>query len=124
MKRIIVVAAGIATLVIASPFVLTKVEEQRLMRHDRFAREVGYALPDSSRITDTNTMIWSIADGDNYSWIIESPKPLLPWIQAIGTVEYDQTYRVSATLPDGRTETSYISLGPSVNQAKVDTFRP
>lgn len=124
MRRISGIVAGMAALLTVSPFVMTKVEEQSLMRHERFAKEVGYVLPDSSRITNTKAMIWSLADGDNDSWIIESPVSLLPWIQSIGTLEYARTYRVIATLLDGRTEASYISLGPSDCQAKVETFRP
>ena len=94
------------------------------MSRDRFEREVGYALPNNTKIIDTKAMIWSIADGQNYSWVIKSPEPLLPWIKSNGTLEYDQTYRASVNLSDGRAETSYISLGPSDNQATVETFRP
>ena len=124
MKRIIFVVLVIATLVIASLFVFTKVEERSLMSHDRFFKEAGYALPDNSRIIDTKANIWSIADGNNYSWTIESPDHLLPWIQTIGRLEYDQTYRVSASLPDGRIETTYITLGPGSKQVTIETFRP
>jgi hypothetical protein len=124
MKRITKIALGIAAPMVASPFILTKVVEHLLMDRERFAKEVGYPLPDRSRIIETQAEIWSLADGDNYTWEIESTEPLLPWIQEVGTLEYDQTYRASVTLSDGRQETSYISLGPSGKQARVETFRP
>jgi hypothetical protein len=124
MKPRVIIGLGVAALVVATPFVTTWLEEWRLYSRDRIVAEIGYPIPQDSKITDTSASIWSLADGANFSWSITSATSLLPWIESIGKLEYDRTYRVYKVLADGRGETSYVSLASDSRSATVETFRP
>ena len=108
----------------ATPVLTTRIAEWRLHDPDRIVAEVGYPIPEDAQIIDTRASIWSLADGANYSWTISSAKPLLSWVQSHGHLEYGQTYKAVRTLPDGREETSYITVAPDTRLATVETFRP
>lgn len=44
--------------------------------------ETGLTLPEGTRIVATASHTLSLADGDNYEWLIESDTPLTQWIQS------------------------------------------
>ena len=124
MKRRVIIRLGLVAVVVVTPFVTTWIEEWRLHSRDRIVAEIGFQIPEDAEITDTSASIWSLADGTNYSWSVSSSKSLLPWIESIGRLEFDSTYRVYMILADGRNETSYVTLTPDSRSATVMTFRP
>jgi hypothetical protein len=124
MKRRIVLVLCLMSLLGSTPFVITRIEEWRLRDRGRIVAEVGYPIPQDAQIIDTSASIWSLVDGDNYSWTISSTTSLLPWVESLARLEYGRTYRALSTLPDGRLETSYITIAPDTRLATVKTFRP
>ncbi|MBL9151697.1 MAG: hypothetical protein JNK37_04415 [Verrucomicrobiales bacterium] len=59
------------------PHVLVRID---LATHSRVAAETGLTLPEGTRIVATAARTFSLADGDNYEWLIESDTPLTKWI--------------------------------------------
>jgi len=116
--------AGVLLVLLTPQFAMTRLEEYRLFDRTRLQSEVGYAIPSNSRISATDARIWSLADGANYSWAIVSEDTLLPWVESVAVHEYQNTYRSGVDMPDGHTETSYISLSHDNLRAEVETFRP
>jgi len=116
--------AGTLLVLLTTPFAMTRLQEYRLFDRTRLQSEVGYAIPSNSRISATDARIWSLADGVNYSWTIVSEDTLLPWVESVAVHEYQNTYRAVVDMPDGHTETSYISLSQDNLRAEVETFRP
>src|SRR5262245_34978247 len=49
------------------------------MAVDSVQVETGLSLPLGARITAARAHIFSLADGDNYDWLIESETSLVPW---------------------------------------------
>ena len=107
-----------------TPFLTTKLEEWKLRDPFRIEKEIGYAIPKNAQIIKTSASIWSFADGANYSWTISSQESLLSWVQSVGKLEYDRTFRVWKILGDGRDETSYITISADGFVATIETFRP
>ncbi len=123
MKRTAKITIGMLSALIALPFLTTKLVEWRLRDPDRLLHEVGYSLPDSTKIIDTKALIWSLVDIPNYSWTLHSDRSLLPWVRSVARWEYDQTYRAEH-FTNGIEETSYISIAPGEQLATIETFRP
>jgi hypothetical protein len=74
-----VIAALVVIVGIALFGVLRRVS---LASHSRVTKETGLELPEGTRIVETAAHAFSLADGDNYEWLIESDKPLTHWIQS------------------------------------------
>lgn len=73
----------VAVLVLISGIALFKVwERASLAIHSRVTEETGLELPEGIRVVATAANTFSIADGDNYQWLIESEKPLTEWIES------------------------------------------
>jgi hypothetical protein len=83
MKTITIKRFVIAVLVLILGIALFLVWERvRLASHSRVTEETGLELPEGTRVVATAANTFSLADGDNYEWLIESDKPLTAWIES------------------------------------------
>lgn len=119
-----------------------------LARHSRVTAETGLTLPEGTKIVATSAHTFSLADGDNYEWLVESEIPLTQWIQSTSMqredgdgvswanaksfgeiadiarsedrgLELDSVWR---SVRDGETAYLYVASGRRV--ALLATFRP
>src|SRR5262245_1540009 len=105
------------------------------MAADSVKDETGLSLPSGTRISAAQAQIFSLDDGNNYQWLIESEVSLLPWanetmaperggwehihkLAELGdfrgkvspAAEFGGVWRSVATSRDGREETAYLYL--------------
>ena len=123
-------------------------ELKRLKVPESITEETGLRLPSDSRITATRAHLFSLVDGDNYEWLIQSDTSLLPWAAANMRVEtggwehirqmselgfpeemphnakFGGVWRASQRTSRGREETSYLYLADDGRVAILGTFRP
>ena len=153
MKRV-VLFAGLAVLMVtlvvaAAGWFSWRSELKRLTAPDSIIKETGLRLPSDARITATHAHRFSVADGSNYEWLIQSDSSLLPWVTRNMSVEHGGWEHVQylAELGDfkdviprtatfggvwrgvqrssrGREETSYLYLAADGRIAILSTFRP
>ncbi len=71
-----------AIAVIGAITALQVIDRIDLTRHSRVTAETGLTLPEGTKIVATAAHAFSLADGDNYEWLVESASPLTPWIQS------------------------------------------
>src|SRR5687768_11713279 len=74
-------ATGLAIVVIggASLWLVSRANHEQLLSSQRVRDEIGLVLPVGARITAADSDTWSLVDGDNYEWLIESDTSILPW---------------------------------------------
>ncbi len=124
-RRIIGIAIAVVLLLLIVGYVsMVTINEERSIRNpSRIEKEIGYLFPEGITIVDTSASIFSLVDGKNYKWLIQSESSLIDWVNSIGKNEYDHTWRVVVDL-NGRTETSYITIKNNGHLAEIETFRP
>lgn len=153
MKRAVLFASiaillvGLA--VLAGGWFLWRSEIKRLKAPESVTKETGLHLPAHTRITATQAHIFSLADGNNYEWLIESDNSLLPWVTTNMSIERGgwEHVRSLAEICDfknevvqhaklggvwkgvwrnsrGREETSYLYLAEDGKVGVLATFRP
>jgi hypothetical protein len=119
------------------------------MSTDSVNDEIGLSLPSGARISAAQADIFSLADGNNYEWLIESEGSLLPWasehmaperggwehISKLSELsefrgkippaaEFGGVWRGIGSGRDGREETSYLYLAQDGRVGILSTFRP
>ena len=152
MKLIAYIAAvGLCVVAVASAsgWLVWRAEIERLMAADSVQVETGLSLPSGVRITAAQAHLFSLADGENYDWLIESETSLLPWASANMSPErggweqinnlsefghfpgripseakFGGVWRGVATGREGREETSYLYLAQNGRVGILSTFRP
>jgi len=153
MKRV-VLFGGIALLatvfaVVAAGWFSWRSDLKRLKAPESVTEETGLRLPSDARITATRADIFSLADGENYDWLIRSDTSLLPWATTNMSVErggWEHIHQLAELrefkdeIPPttkfggvwkgvrrssrGREETSYLYLAEDGRIGILSTFRP
>ena len=153
MKRALLfgsIALVLIALVIATAgWIVWRSELKRLKVPQSVTDETGLRLPSDARITATRADLFSLADRDNYAWLIESDSSLLPWVSTNMSIEHGgwEHIRYLAELGDfknkipsnvkfggvwksvrqdsrGREQTSYLDLADDGRIGILRTFRP
>jgi len=152
LKRLAYLAAASFCVVViasASAWLAWRSEIQRLMAAETIEDEIGLSLPSGTRIAAAQADIFSLADGDNYDWLIESEASLLPWasenmsperggwehidkLSELGEfrgkippeARFGGVWRGVAPGRDGREKTSYLYLAQDGRMGILSTFRP
>jgi hypothetical protein len=147
--RIGVLIFGVAVLlVVGGAWLSWRLELRRLRSPESVVKETGLRLPERARITATRAHIFSLADGDNYEWLIQSDTSLLPWARTNMRVEtggwehirqmselgfpeemprdarFGGVWRANQRDSRGREETSYLYLAEDGRVGILSTFRP
>ena len=152
MKRLAYFTAatlGVVAIAGVSMWLVWRSEIERLMTADSIENETGLSLPSGARIAAAHADIFSLADGANYEWLIESEESLLPWasesmvaerggwehinrLSELGDfrddippeVRFGGVWRGVAAHRNGREETSYLYLAQDGRVGILATFRP
>ena len=152
LKRLAYFGVGslcVVAIASAGAWLVWRYETDRLMVTESIEREVGLSLPSGVRIAAARAHVFSLADGDNYEWLVESEVSLLPWARANMTperggwehidrlselghfggkispeVKFGGVWRGVAARRDGREETSYLYLAQDGRVGILSTFRP
>jgi hypothetical protein len=152
MKRggqLVTIVIGTFAIAIASLWFISRWKDEQLMSAERIQDEIGLRLPPSVRILAAHSDTWSLVDGDNYDWLIESNISLVPWasqimrpetggwdhirsLSELGPFEgkippdtkFGGVWRGAVSTPDGREETSYLFASEDGKLAILSTFRP
>lgn len=135
-------------LVVGGAWVSWRLELRRLHSPQSVVEETGLRLPEQARITATRTHLFSLADGDNYEWLIQSDTSLLSWATANMRVEtggwehirqmaelgfpeempidakFGGVWRAHRRTSQGREEESYLYLADDGRVGILATFRP
>jgi len=126
-------------------------DKARLQKLSSVTSETGLVFPDGVKIVGTKADRYSLADGANFGWLIESPQPLTDWLKAnmkredddglswkhiqafsevaplatgaVAGLRLDGVWR-AACLVHGRNETSYLFVADGRTNAYLETFRP
>jgi hypothetical protein len=139
----------VALAVVAAGWFSWRWELNRLKTPDSLTQETGLLLPSDARITGTRAHLFSLVDGNNYEWLIQSDTSLLPWVATNMSVERGgwEHIRSLAELGDfknqaftnakfggvwkgiqknnrGHRETSYLYLAEDGRVGILSTFRP
>ena len=147
--RIGVLVLGVIALVVVGGAGLSwRLEVRRLRSPQSVVEETGLRLPGHARITATRAHLFSLADGDNYEWLIQSDTSLLPWattnlrpetggweqirqLSELGFPEemprdakFASVWRACQRTRRGREETSYLYLADDGRVGILSTFRP
>src|SRR3954468_4072965 len=78
--RIGVLVLGVLLLlVIGGPWLSWRLKLRMLRSPESVVEETGLRLPEHARITATRADLFSLVDGKNYEWLIQSDASLLPW---------------------------------------------
>ena len=125
-----------------------RVEVGRLRSPGSVIDEAGLILPQHARITATRARLFSLADGTNYEWLIQSDTSLLDWVSKNMRVEtggwehirhmaelgfseemprdakFGTVWRAYQRTSRGREETSYLYLAEDGRVGILSTFRP
>jgi hypothetical protein len=147
--RIGVVVFGVfLLLIVVGAWLSWRFELRRLRAPESVVQETGLRLPEHTRITATRAHLFSLADGENYEWLVQSDTSLLPWVKTNMKVETGGWERVrllselgfSEEMPRdtrfggvwkayrrtsrGLDEESYLSLSEDGKVGILETFRP
>ena len=147
--RIGILASGVFLfLVVGGAWLSWRLDLRRLRSPQSVIDETGLHLPESARITATRAHLFSLADGDNYEWLIQSDTSLLPWattnmrvetggweharqLSELGFLEemprdakFGGVWRAYQCTSRGRQETSYLYLAEDGRVGILETFRP
>lgn len=140
----------IATLIVIGAIAVFQVffERVNLAKHSRVTIETGLTLPEGTRIVATAAHTFSLVDGDNYEWLIESDTPFTQWIQLssmhredgdgiswasvtnfgeIAEIARDKDRELalhSVWRSDNSGETAYLYVASGQCVALLETFRP
>jgi len=144
----VLVLGVVAFLVVGGAWLSWRLEVRRLRSPQSVVDETGLRLPVRARITATRAHLFSLADGDNYEWLIQSDTSLLPWATAnmrfetggwehirqlaeLGFPEemprdakFGGVWRSYHRTSRGREETSYLYLADDGRVGILSTFRP
>lgn len=148
-SRIGILILGIVVLlVVGGGWVSWRLDLRRLRSPQSVVDETGLHLPDDARITAARTHLFSLADGENYEWLIQSDTSLLPWattkmrpeaggwenirlMSELGFAEempsaakFAGAWRAYERNSRGLEETSYLYLADDGRVAILATFRP
>src|SRR5438067_113522 len=96
----------IALVVATAAWVTWCSEVKRLKDPESVTKEIGLRLPSHARITATRAHLFSLADRDNYEWLIQSETSLMPWVNTNMHVEQGgwEDVRYLAELGDFKNE--------------------
>lgn len=139
---------GAFLLTIVGVWLSWHLELRRLYSPQSVLEETGLVLPEKARITATQAQLFSLSDGDNREWLIQSDTTLLPWAESAmrretggwenvrelgelglsekipNDVMFGAVWRADLTTSRGRIETSYLYLSRDGKVAILSTFRP
>jgi hypothetical protein len=73
-------AASLTLIAVVAIFV--SLDRRNIATHSRVTIETGLILPQATRIVAISTNRFSLADGDNYEWLIQSDEPLTQWLES------------------------------------------
>lgn len=147
-RNSILVLGILASLIFSAAWVSWRLEVRRLRSPQSVVEETGLRLPEHARITATRATLFSLADGANCQWLIQSETSLLPWAKAhmrpeMGGWEHIQQmselgfptempvnakfsgiWRADQLTNQGEEETSYLHLAEDGKVGILSTFRP
>ena len=147
-RNSILVLGLLASLILSAAWVSWRLEIRRLRSPQSVVEETGLRLPEHARITATRATLFSLADGANCEWLIQSETSLLPWAKAhmrpeMGGWEHIQQmselgfptempvnakfsgiWRADQLTNQGEEETSYLHLAEDGKVGILSTFRP
>lgn len=149
IKRLISSVLGLALILLATDHLLN---QHDLQRPQRVRKETGLTIPSDARILKTKAHVWSLADRDNYEWLIESPSSWEEWLktnmtredsdgiswkqvkqfsevspmadESIGKQPLDSVWKSRKRISNGHVETSYFYLAGGKTVGLLETFRP
>ena len=152
MKRALafgsLVFVTIAAPVLAAAWLSWRSELRRLRLPGSITKETGLRLPSQAHITATRAHIFSLADGNNYEWLIEADSSLSSWANTNMSVErggwehirlmselgfseempkearFGSVWQARRRTTDGREETTYLYLSEDGRVGILTTFRP
>ncbi len=147
--RISLLVLGIIVLLVVSGGWLSwRLDLRRLRSPQSVVEETGLQWPEHARITATRAYLFSLADGDNHEWLIQSDTSLLPWattnmetetggweqvrqLSELGFAEemprnarFGGVWRAHRRTSRGREEESYLYLAADGRVGILATFRP
>jgi len=138
----------VALAIVGGGWITWRSEVRRLKAPESVADETGLSLPSTARITATKAHLFSLADGNNYEWLLQSDSSLEPWaarnMSAEGSgwehvrqmsefgfedeiardVKFGRAWRGFRRSSKGRDETSYLFLSRDGRLGVLHTFRP
>ena len=138
----------IVLLVVGGGWLSWRLDLRRLRSPQSVVDETGLQLPEHARITATRAHLFSLADGDNYEWLIQSDSSLLPWASTNMRVEtggweqvrqlsefgfaeemprdtkFGGVWRAHRRTSRGREDESYLYLAADGRVGILATFRP
>ncbi|MCX6854951.1 MAG: hypothetical protein NTV80_08615 [Verrucomicrobia bacterium] len=144
----VLVLGVVALLAVGGAWLSWHFEVSRLRSPQSVIEETGLRLPEHARITATRAHLFSLADRDNYEWLIQSDSSLLPWattnmraetggweqIRQMAELGFSEeippnakfggVWRATLRTSRGREETSYLYLADDGRVAILGTFRP
>ena len=143
-----VVLFGLLAVIVGS-WLSWRFQLHRLRFPNSVADETGLHLPSNVRIKATRADIFSLVDGDNYKWLIQSDTSLLPWatsnmfverggwedVRLLGELgdfkdeipreaKFGGVWRAFRKLENGREETSYLFIAEDGRFGILETYRP
>jgi hypothetical protein len=153
MKRVFrsdYIAVALALFVLpASCWVMWRIDIRRLKDPEIVFQETGLRLPASAQIKVTKSHLFSLADGKNHEWLIQSDISLLPWVAMNMSVErggweqihylseisdlkeeilrntkFGAVWKETRRSRSGQQETSYLFLSDDARIGVLSTFRP
>ncbi len=147
--RISLLVLGILVfLVVGSAWLSWRFALLRLHSPQSVVEETGLRLPGHARIIATQARLFSLVDGSNYEWLVQSDTSLLPWAATNMQIESGgwehvrqmaelgfpdemprgarfgkvwRSHRYTSPRPD---ETSYLYLSDDGKVGILETFRP
>ena len=147
-RNSILVLGLLASLILSAAWVSWRLESRRWRSPQSVVEETGLRFPEHARITATQATLFSLSDGENYSWLIQSDNSLLPWAEAhmrpemggwehirqmseLGfpkemppNAKFSGVWRADQLTNQGREETSYLHLAEGGKVGILSTFRP
>ena len=79
MKKLVAIIIGLVLLSFIAAYLF---ERHDLLSSQRIHKETGLTIPSGTRILGAKADIWSLADGPNYEWLLESPVSWIEWLNA------------------------------------------
>lgn len=146
--KTLLVLIGFGLLIAGYGWLSWRSELQRLRSTKSVLEETGLRLPEHARITATRAHLFSLADGDNYEWLIECESNLLQWAavemkpepdgwerarylaefgfsdEMPSGVKFGGVWRTHRRTERGHDEESYLYLADDGKVGILVTFRP
>lgn len=80
--KIIMIMISVLMLLSITVLIILEQEDENIATSSRVYLETGLSLPEGTKIVATASDTFSLADGSNYEWLIESNTSLSKWIES------------------------------------------